>query len=228
MSTTSCSPTAARAQLRAPASSTTTEEVLPTATRSCELHLLAEEPAQGRPRLAALVPGPGLSYLVPGRKPAALSTRKPRRPAIVLEPVTGRFGLGAERCLLALVPSGLGARWNALPAPPVVCLRVGDALRVPGGPILHLAEHVSTEPGAPPPEMLDRPCSGCRGRLEPGSRLLRCWRCDAPAHFQEASERTPEPLVCIDEGDTCPSCGAVARVGGDYRWFPEHGELHHA
>ena len=81
---------------RLSASSTTTEEVLPTATRSCELHLLAEEPAQGRPRLAALVPGPGLSYLVPGRKPAALSTRKPRRPAIVLEPVTGRFG-GAGR-----------------------------------------------------------------------------------------------------------------------------------
>jgi hypothetical protein len=225
MSSSTCPPTAARVELHAPAPSGAPEALLPTATRSRELHLLAEEPAQGRPRLRALVPGDGLSYLVPGRKPVTLSTRRPRRPALVLEPVTRRDGAGSERCLLVLVPESLDARWNALPAPPVVCLRVGDALRVPGGPILHLAEYLSTEPGTPPPEMLERLCSGCRGPLEPGGRLLRCWRCDAPAHFQEAAEHGPEPLQCVTPGDTCPSCEAVVRVGGDYSWLPEHGEI---
>ena len=88
-----------------------------TATRSSELHLLAESGAERGTGLHVLVPPAGVSFLVAGRAPLALKQRRPRRACLTLEPVARDRASGRQARLLVLLPPGLRARWLK----PIVC-----------------------------------------------------------------------------------------------------------
>ena len=208
--------------------------------RSSELHLLVRSDAERDAGLRALVPLAGVSYLLPGATPPELKRRRPRPACLAFEPVAGELEGAGQPRLLVLVPAGLRARWNASPAPPVLLMRVGDELRLPGGLLLHLSEFVSAEIGPTPAELVGRPCAVCRLPLAVGASVLACRGCGVPLHAAGPSEPDrerdpvrdpvldPGALDCAGLAETCPACDTALRVGGEYAWLPAGGGPIHA
>ena len=177
---------------------------------------LGSKAARQPSELPVLELPPGVSHLLPARESLALSARKPRRPALTMEPVV----LGGRPRLLLLTPPSLDARLNGQALPLLALLTLGDQLQLGPRHLLHLTEYRTGGIVRPDSQLQGQLCGVCRLPLTADTQVYLCGGCGLPLHLEGAPKPEAERLECALFGD-CPSCGSEVQTASGYLFQPE-------
>lgn len=205
---------------------------MPESAPSQQFHLFFEPLAS--PTLAAANrtrskagPGERVKLVVPS-EPVRLIARRGEPPRLapaaaepsasgpVFEPTVAR---GHQPRLLVINPPEAPLLVNGHAAPRVALLREKDQFQVEHSASFHLAVFHQPQIGAPPPELIGKPCPVC---LVPFTAESRCYICPCGAALHlEGEPEEQDKLQCARISSECPVCRRPVVLTQGYAFVPD-------